>query len=178
VNWAAFGVVVAIAAFILIAGTRPERRHRRAERQAGRDALAQSIADALHDCPDDAPDGTCRRCSAGKREPHRDGCPTRRGLPDLTMCQAHPDDCPLGPAPHAFAGPDSPGLCCCRQPWEPDDLMALADAARERHAAAIGCGCVIRYLPAGGALVIPCWRHLYMRSPDFVAWLTELEDRR
>jgi hypothetical protein len=35
------------------------------------------------------------------------------------MCEAHPDDCPLGPGPHPFVSPDqTEGLCCCRQPWE------------------------------------------------------------
>ena len=39
------------------------------------------------------------------------------------MCQAHPDDCPLGPEPHEFTAPAGTGPCCCRQPWEevPDD---------------------------------------------------------
>jgi hypothetical protein len=38
------------------------------------------------------------------------------------MCEAHRDDCPLGPDPHPFVDPlttEAWQLCCCRQPWEP-----------------------------------------------------------
>jgi hypothetical protein len=39
------------------------------------------------------------------------------------MCDAHPDDCPLGPEPHPYLHPDNPAtaadlLCCCKQKWE------------------------------------------------------------
>lgn len=33
-------------------------------------------------------------------------------------CQAHPDDCPNGPEPHPYVGPDDALLCCCRQPGQ------------------------------------------------------------
>ena len=32
------------------------------------------------------------------------------------LCQAHPDDCPNGPEPHAYHPPELDGLPCCRQP--------------------------------------------------------------
>jgi len=43
-----------------------------------------------------------------------------RGMPTGNYLCMLPDDCPLGPEPHAFVPPEAPGMCCTRQPWEAD----------------------------------------------------------